>query len=173
VKANASKHKAMSYERMSEAEKKLGDEVDRLLVEAERVDSEEDALHGKGKHGDELPAELKRREDRLRKIREAKAALESEANEKAIAKAALAEDKRARCEREEAETDKKARGPEPNAPAPEPAVPEPKALTDDPTHVGGPGAGCDHRQRPSTWVRSSTRARARTGGLYGNCPDRM
>jgi len=68
MKANASKHKAMSYERMSEAEKKLSEEVTRLLAEAERVDAEEDALHGKGKRGDELPKELKRREDRLLKI---------------------------------------------------------------------------------------------------------
>ncbi len=78
VKANASKHKAMSYERMSEAEKKLEEEVARLLAEAERVDAEENALHGKGKRGDELPKELHRREDRLAKIREAKAALERE-----------------------------------------------------------------------------------------------
>jgi len=76
LRANASKHKAMSYERMGEAEKKLQDEVQRLLAEAERIDAEEDGQHGKGRRGDELPNELKRREDRLRKIREAKAALE-------------------------------------------------------------------------------------------------
>jgi transposase len=127
VRANASKHKAMSYERMSEAEKKLEDEIRRLLTEAERVDSEEDAQHGKGKHGDELPEELKRRSDRLKKIREAKAALESEAKEKALVKASEAEDKRAERERQGAETGKKGRGAEPIAPAPEQATPEPKA----------------------------------------------
>ena len=73
MKANASKHKAMSYDRMSETEKKLEDEVRRLLAEAEAIDATEDAQHGKGKRGDELPKELKRREDRLVKIREAKA----------------------------------------------------------------------------------------------------
>ena len=127
VKANASKHKAMSYARMSEAEKKLEDEIRRLLAEAERVDGEEDALHGKGKHGDELPEELKRRGDRLRKIREAKAALESEANEKAAVKAVEAEEKREKRAREEAEKGKKARGSEPPASEPAQATPEPKA----------------------------------------------
>ena len=61
---------------MSEAEKKLQAEVDELLAEAARVDAEEDAKFGKGKRGDELPKELARRESRLKKIREAKAALE-------------------------------------------------------------------------------------------------
>src|SRR6202521_2179863 len=79
IKANASKHKAMSYERMGEAEKKLEEEVKALLAEAARVDAEEDGKYGKGKRGDELPQELKRRESRLAKIREAKAALEREA----------------------------------------------------------------------------------------------
>src|SRR5262245_18133973 len=67
VKANASKHKAMTYDRMTEAEKKLEEQVQRLLAEAERVDAKEDAELGKDKLRDELPAELKRREDRLRK----------------------------------------------------------------------------------------------------------
>ena len=62
VKANASKHKAMSYERMGEAEKKLEEEVKALLAEAGRVDAEEDGKYGKGKRGDELPEELARRE---------------------------------------------------------------------------------------------------------------
>ena len=88
VKANASKHKAMSYERMAEAENKLEEQVAQLLAQAERVDAQQDEEHGRGKRGDELPAELKRREQRLRKIREAKAALEREAKEKVEAKAA-------------------------------------------------------------------------------------
>src|SRR5690606_25532417 len=100
MKANASKHKAMSYERMTEAEKKLEQEVQALLNEAERIDREEDAAYGKGKHGDELPKELKRREDRIQTIREAKAALEKEAKEKAAAKAAEIEAKRTERERQ-------------------------------------------------------------------------
>src|SRR3989475_547445 len=69
VKANASKHKAMSYERMGEAEKRLEAEVKALLEEAARVDGEEDGKYGKGKGGDELPAEGARREGRPAKDR--------------------------------------------------------------------------------------------------------
>jgi transposase len=143
IKANASKHKAMSYERMGEAEKKLENEVQTLLAEAERVDAEEDAQHGKGKRGDQLPAELKRREDRLRKIRAAKAELEAEAKDKAEAKAAEVAAKLAERAREEAETGKKTRGPEPKAPDPEQAVPEPKAqrnFTDPESRIMPDGA---------------------------------
>ena len=79
VKANASKHKAMSYGRMKEQEARLEAEVAELLRQAEEADDEEDHRYGKDKRGDELPAELAFREGRLRKIREAKAALEAEA----------------------------------------------------------------------------------------------
>ena len=54
VKANASKHKAMSYERMGETEKKLEEEVKALLAEAARADAEEDGKYGKGKRGIDL-----------------------------------------------------------------------------------------------------------------------
>jgi transposase len=143
VKASASKHKAMSYERMSETEKKLEDEVRRLLAEAERIDTEEDGQHDKGKRGDELPKELKRRKDRLAKIREAKEALEREAKEKAEATAAEVAAKLAERTREEAETGKKARGPEPKAPDLEQAAPEPKAqrnFTDPESRIMPDGA---------------------------------
>ena len=86
VKANASKHKAMSYGRMQEDEKRLRAEVRRLLEQAERVDAEEDARYGAERSGDELPAELARRETRLQKIREAKQALEERAREQAKSK---------------------------------------------------------------------------------------
>ena len=82
VKANASKHKAMSHDRMLEKEKQLKAEVQQLLEQAERTDAEEDARHGKDRRGDELPAELARRETRLKKIREAKRALAARAREK-------------------------------------------------------------------------------------------
>src|SRR5438477_12370286 len=68
IKANASKHKAMSYARMTETEARLEREIRALLTEAERVDAAEDAEHGRGRRGDELPAELARRESRLVKI---------------------------------------------------------------------------------------------------------
>jgi transposase len=84
VKANASRHKAMSYGRMKEEEKRLGQEIRDLLHRAEATDAEEDARYGSGCRGDELPAELSRRQDRLKKIREARKALEKQA--KATAK---------------------------------------------------------------------------------------
>jgi len=83
VKANASKHKAMSYGRMENKATELREEIDRLLLEAEAQDAEEDALYGKGKRGDELPRELRFKESRLRKIKEAKRALEEEARAEA------------------------------------------------------------------------------------------
>jgi transposase len=79
IKANASKHKAMSYGRMKQAEAALSAEVAELLRRAETADRDEDAHHGPERRGDELPAELARRESRLQRIREAKAALEAEA----------------------------------------------------------------------------------------------
>jgi len=83
MQANASKHKAMSYGRMGEAEQKLQAEVEALLRHAEEVDEAEDRQYGKGQRGDELPPELARRESRLKKIRKAKEALEAEARQKA------------------------------------------------------------------------------------------
>jgi len=83
VKANASKHKAMSYERMVKKQDELDAEVRRLLAEAEAVDAEEDARHGRGRRGDELPEELRRKQSRLDKIRQARAAMEAEALAKA------------------------------------------------------------------------------------------
>jgi transposase len=79
VKANASKHKAMSHERMSKSEKQLEEEVQKLMAEAEHVDEEEDERYGKDKRGDELPEELRRRKTRLEAIQRAKQRLEAEA----------------------------------------------------------------------------------------------
>ena len=67
VKANASKHKAMSYKRMKKADKRLRREIEQLTEEASRVDAEEDRIYGEDRRGDELPEELRRREDRLAK----------------------------------------------------------------------------------------------------------
>jgi len=83
VKANASKHKAMSYGRMEETEKRLRKEVRELLKQAEAVDEEEDKRYGREHQGEELPEELQRRETRIARIREAKKALEERAREKA------------------------------------------------------------------------------------------
>jgi len=83
VKANASKHKAMSYGRMQEKEQQIRAEVKELLAQAEAADEEEDKRYGKEHSSEELPAELQRRETRLQKIREAKRVLEQRAREKA------------------------------------------------------------------------------------------
>ena len=83
VRANASKHHAMSYGRMKDKEEQLAAEVAELLRRAEEVDEEEDRRHGRDKRGDELPEELSFREGRLRKIREVKAALEAGAKAEA------------------------------------------------------------------------------------------
>jgi len=83
IKANASKHKAMSYKRMKEDEQNLRAEVRQLLNQAKAADDEEDARYGKDKSGDELPEELSRRETRLQRIREAKRVLEQRAREEA------------------------------------------------------------------------------------------
>ena len=86
LRANASRHKAMSYERMVKKETELGveiaalrEQIDRLLADAEATDAAEDERFGADRRGDELPAELQCREDRLARIREAKEALEAEA----------------------------------------------------------------------------------------------
>jgi transposase len=76
VKANASKHKAMSYDRMKQEEKRLEKEIGELIKQAERVDRKEDQEYGRDQRGDEIPEELQRRESRLKKIREAKKRLE-------------------------------------------------------------------------------------------------
>ena len=79
IKANASKHKAMSYARMEKAEAELAAEVARWLKAAEAADKAEDAAHGSGKSGAEMPDWIADKQRRLAKIREAKAALEAEA----------------------------------------------------------------------------------------------
>ncbi len=143
VKANASKHKAMSYERMGEAEKQLEAEVKALLEEAARLDAEEDGKYGKGRRGDELPAELARRETRLSKIREAKAALEREAREQAEKEKARVEARLKEREKQEAERGRKFGGRPPEAPDPEQAKPEPKAqrnFTDPDSRIMKDGA---------------------------------
>ena len=127
IQGNASKHKAMSYGRMSEAEKKLQAEVAALLQRAEAVDAAEDEKYGKGQGGEELPAELARRESRLAKIGAAKAELEAEAKQKAEEKKAAAEAQIEQRREQAARTGKKMSGREPQVPDPEQAGPDPKA----------------------------------------------
>ena len=87
LRASASKHKAMSYDRMGPRLQELEAQVAAMLAEAEAADAAEDAEFGEDKRGDELPPELATKEGRLAKLRAAKEAIEAEAKEKAAAKA--------------------------------------------------------------------------------------
>jgi transposase len=143
IKANASKHKAMSYKHMNETEARLKQEVDALLAAAEKTDAEEDAQYGKDRQGDELPAEFERRESRLQKIGEAKAALEQEAQEKASQQRAEAEQKLAERAEDERRTGKKKGGRKPEPPDPDGARPEDTAqrnFTDPESRIMPDGA---------------------------------
>ena len=82
VKANASRHKALSYDRMKKEEARLQQEIAELMAHADAADAADDEQFG-DRHGDELPDELARRKSRLAKIREAREALEEAARQKA------------------------------------------------------------------------------------------
>jgi len=143
MKANPSKHKAMRYERMGEAEKKLQEQVEQLLAEAARVDAEEDQKYGKGQRGDALPAELARRESRLKKIRAAKAELEREAKQRAEQEKAAVEARWEERRRQEQKQGKRLGGRPPQAPDPEQAQPDGKAqrnFTDPDSRIMKDGA---------------------------------
>ena len=111
VKANASRHKAMSYDRMKTEEIRLEEEIARLLADTEATDQAEDRAHGPDRQGDELPDELARRQSRLTKIQQAKKLLEERARVEAAEEVA-------RCQTE---------GKPPLAIPPAEAVPDAKA----------------------------------------------
>ncbi len=140
VRANASKHKAMSYGRMKKKRAELETEVKELLAQAEAVDIEEDAKYGKGVRGDELPEELRFRETRLVKIREAMAALEAEAKAEAKVKhAEIAEKEKKRREKEE-RTGKGTPGSKPKAPSNKPEDRKQRNFTDPDSRIMKMGA---------------------------------
>lgn len=119
IKANASKHKAMSYARMKSREAELQAEVDKWLAAADAADAEEDKLHG-ARRGDEMPKWVADKQKRIAKIREAKAVLEAEA------KAAADEERRVEAEKQ-AERDAQGRK-KPGKPAAPPSdTPDAKA----------------------------------------------
>ena len=119
IKANASKHKAMSYAHMKKREAELAAEVDRWLEAAEAADVEEDRLYGH-KRGDEMPDWVADKQKRLEKIRQAKAELEAEA--KAAAEAEMHR-------REQAEVQRKAEGRKKSGRTPAPPKQEPDGKT--------------------------------------------
>jgi len=143
VRANASKHKAMSYGRMKGKADELALQVKELMDLAERVDAEEDAKYGKGVRGDELPAELRTKPGRLKKIQEAMAALEEKARAEAEAAAEAAREKLEERERKTAASGKKPGGRPPEVPDPAKAKPEDKAqrnFTDPDSRIMKAGA---------------------------------
>ena len=141
LRANASRHKAMSYERMGKREAELEAEIAEiranvraLLAEAEAVDAAEDERYGPGRRGDELPEELRRREQRLARIREAKQALEAEAR--------AAESAR------RAELEAEGKTPRPPRHGRDPYVPKPKAqrnFTDPESRIMKTSDGAFHQ----------------------------
>jgi transposase len=128
IKANASRHKAMSYGRMKEEEKRLRKEIRELMSKAEATDAAEDKEYGQHRRGDELPEELARRETRLQKIGEARKALEEQAK-------VAAEEERKQQDEEEKKRGKPSGGKKID---PEKAVPHDKAqynFTDPTTRI--------------------------------------
>ena len=140
VRANASKHKAMSYGRMKKKRAEIEAEVKELLRRAEAVDADEDEEFGKGVRGDELPEELRFRETRLAKIREAMAALEAEAKAQADARRAEIAVKEKKRREEEGRTGKGTPGRKPEPPSDEPAEKAQRNFTDPDSRIMKDGA---------------------------------
>lgn len=115
MKANASRHKAMSYGYMEKEIKRLEQEIEQLLKQAEETDAEQDAALG-SRRGDELPEELARREERLKRIQQARARLRAEAEARA------AEEQRLR---DEAQAEREAEGQRRRGKPPAPVDPTP------------------------------------------------
>jgi transposase len=136
VQANASKHKAMSYGRMEKKIAELEKDVADLLAKAEAVDAAEDARHGQGLCGEELPKELRFKQQRLEKIRQAKRALEAEAKAHAQQKQAEIEEK----DRQLAAEGKKRRGKKPSPPSDKPKPKAQRNFTDPDSRIMKNGA---------------------------------
>ena len=137
IKANASRHRNWSYQRLSEREKELAQQVEQILAEAERADRSDDQRLGP-RRGDEFPPELRKREQRLRKIREAKAELERQARQEAEEKKAAIEQRLRERQEKAAARGKPMGGRRPAVPDPAAAQPEPQArinLTDTDSRI--------------------------------------
>lgn len=142
IKANASKHKAMSYGRMEKKAAELEAEVKHLLRQAQMADDTEDAKYGKGTRGDELPEDLRFKQSRLKKIKEAMASLEAEAKEKADAKR---KDIKA-SEQALRKDGQKRRGKEPKEPSDKPGSKAQRNFTDPDSRIMKDGASKSFEQ---------------------------
>jgi transposase len=159
VKANASKHKAMSYDRMNKTLAQLEAEVEQLLAEAQAVDEEEDARYGKGKRIEELPEDLRRRQDRIAKIKQAKQSLEDEAKARADAK------RQAIQEREEAlkKAGRTRKGKPPKDPSDTPDPKSQRNFTDPESRIMKDGASKSFEQAYNCQVASDEHAQIIVG----------
>jgi transposase len=142
VKANASKHKAMSYGRMEKTVQQLEAEVKHLLEEAQTVDENEDARYGNGKRIDEIPEELQRRQKRLAKIKEAKKALEDQAKADAEVQRQALREKENALEKE----GKSRKGRKPKDPSDQPDPKAQRNFTDSDSRIMKDGASKSFEQ---------------------------
>lgn len=142
VKANASKHKAMSYGRMEKKAEELEGEVKRLLADAQAVDDAEDARYGKDKRGDELPKELRFKQDRLRKIKEAMKSLEADSKAEAGVKREEIRLKEQTLEKE----GRKRKGRKPKDPSDKPGPKAQRNFTDPESRIMKDGASKSFEQ---------------------------
>jgi len=159
VKANASKHKAMSYGRMDKTIQQLESEVKQLLEEAKTVDENEDARYGKGKRIEELPQDLRRRQDRIAKIKEAKQALEDQAKAQADAKRHAIQKKEAALKKE----GKPRKGRKPKAPTDEPDPKAQRNFTDSESRIMKDGASKSFEQAYNCQAASDEEAQVIVG----------
>jgi transposase len=159
VKANASKHKAMSYGRMDKSIAELEAQVKQLLDEAQTVDETEDGRYGQGKRIDELPDELRRRQARLAKLKEAKASLEAEAQEKAEAQRQAIQQQ----EQDRAKAGKPPSGRKPNPPSTTPDAKAQRNFTDPESRIMKDGASKSFEQAYNCQVASDEKAQVIVG----------
>lgn len=141
VKANASRHKAMSYAHMEKKISELERQVNDLLNQAEQVDADEDARYGKGNSGNDLPKELKFRKSRLQKLQEAKKALEEEAKAEAASKQEEYEAKKSAYDKKNGR-----RGRPPKPPSDQPASKKQRNFTDPESRIMPVSGGKDFVQ---------------------------
>lgn len=128
AQASASRHRNLRYAKLLEQEPQLAEQVRELLARAEQTDQSEDRRYGRGRRGDELPPELAQKQSRLRKIREAKAALEQRARHEAERQRAEAEQRLQQRQQQAAESGRRLRGKLPQMPDPAAAQPKPNAV---------------------------------------------
>jgi transposase len=157
VKANASKHKAMSYDRMDKTLQQLEAEVEQLLEEAKIVDEQEDACYGKGKRIEELPEDLRRRQDRIAKIKQAKQSLQDEAKAKAKRQAIAKQEEALK------KAGKTRQGKQPKEPSGEPDPKAQRNFTDPESRIMKDGASKSFEQAYNCQIASDEEAQVIVG----------